>query len=279
MKVIVVNIPAAEENSVSGQFIKNVLGSLMRRNFDLFKQKDTEVTFRFPSRGVVADAWADCSYLDHINPESMLPAVVRAEEEGFDAAIIACFHDEDILWEARQTVNIPVVGIAESCLLMATLTGQKFGFIGVSPDPDHPDPVRTTEMIQWITRHNLMKQYVGVKVVRGTGRDQEMALTDAGYEIESIKKAVRKLISDGAKLIFPTCGLMPSVLRLAPGAEKKYPNGLNEVDGIPIINSLGITLKAAEMLVESKSAGFLPIHRKNARVTSSAGDLPGFWDC
>ncbi len=280
MRIIVVNIPAAEESSEKGEFFKTVMAPLLRRNFHLFKRKDTEITFRFPSQGVLDEAWADCHYINYVNPESMFQAVISAEKDGFDAVLIACFHDAPTLKAVRPLVSIPVVGIAESSLLMATLTGRKFGFIGISPNPDYKDP-RTDEMEQWIAEYDLNKKYVGVKTGRGTGREIEMALTDAHHIINSYKKAAKELVASGAELILPTCGLMPSILRLAPGAEKEYPNGLTEVDGVPIMNSLANALNMAEMLVESKKAGFRPIKHKKVSAKSASGtsDTTGFWDC
>jgi Asp/Glu/hydantoin racemase len=107
----------------------------MRRNFDLFRREDTELTLRFSAQAQVAWPWAECLYLDHLNPESMVLSAIRAEEEGFDAVLMACFHDAPILWEARQAINLPVVGITESSILMATLSGRRFGIVASSPNP------------------------------------------------------------------------------------------------------------------------------------------------
>jgi allantoin racemase len=280
MRILIVNIPAAEEESSSGHFIKNVLVPLWRRNLDLFKRKDTKIVFRFPSQGMSDEEWADCLYIDRLNPESMFHAIIQAEKEGFDAALITCFHDASTLKAVRPLVSIPVVGIAESSLLMATLTGRKFGFIGISPNPDYKDP-KMKEMEQWIAEYDLNKRYVGLKGGCGSGREIEMALTDARHIFELYKKAARELIANGAELILPTCGLLPSIVRLAPGAEKEYPNGLIEVDGVPIMNSFANALKMAEMLVESADAGFRPIKRKrvSAKSVFGASDSTSFWDC
>jgi allantoin racemase len=210
----------------------------------------------------------------------MFYQIIQAEKDGFDAALITCFHDAPTLKAVRPLVSIPVVGMAESSLLMATLTGRKFGFIGISSNPDQKEP-RMKEMEHWVAEYDLNKRYAGDKSGRGSGREMEMALTDASHILESCKKAARELIANGAELILPTCGLLPSILRLAPGAEKEYPNGLTEVDGVPIMNSLANALKMAEMLVESENAGFRPIKRKRVRAKSASGasDSTGFWDC
>jgi allantoin racemase len=273
MRILVVNIPAAEEGSESGQFIKTVLASLMRRNFDLFKQKDTELTLRFPRQGMVAEPWAECRYIDRINPESMLPSIIRGEKEGFDAVVVACFHDALILKEARDAVTIPVVGIAESSILMAALSGRRFGIVEAFPHPFDDLNKRVADL-------DLNKQFVGATYTRESAREQEMALTDARREIERFKEAARELILGGAELLLTSCGLMPPVLQLAPGAEKEYPNGITDVDGVPIMNSMGNALKMAEMLVEAKETGFRPTVRNGGKAHAPDSDgSAGFWDC
>jgi Asp/Glu/hydantoin racemase len=284
MKILIVNIPAAEEFSESGKFFKTVLAPLMRRNLDLFRKQDTELTFRFPIDGILDEMRTDCHHLNHINPDSMFQSVLEAEKDGFDAAMITCFHDEQILKALRPLVSIPVVGIAESSLLMAILSGRKFGFVGLVPNPDIVHPMleeMDREMKQWIARYDLNKKYIGTVSAKGTGLDEEIALTDAKYVIDPFKKAAKSLVNMGAELILPTCGLIPSVLRLAPGSEKEYPDGLDEVDGVPIVNSLGSALKMAEMLVDSKSVGFQPVKSKvtNAERKIAAKGAFKFWDC
>ena len=73
------------------------------------------------------------------------------------------------------------------------------------------------------------------------------------------------------------------------GAEEEYPNGLTEVDGVPVMDVLGATIKMAETLVTLKQAGSCWISRKAfyAQATPKAIELaqpllkydgPGFWD-
>lgn len=61
--------------------------------------------------------------------------------------------------------------------------------------------------------------------------------------------SARELIADGAELLIPGCGLLFPALRLAPGAEKEYPHGLTEVDGVPVVDVMGETLKMAVLPV------------------------------
>jgi allantoin racemase len=281
MKVIVVQVIAAEENSEGGQFCKK-WADLMRRNMDLVKQKDTEFTFRFPtwgSRGLDAFFF---SHIHHLNDKSTFHAIVQAEKEGYDAAIITCYFDP-MLRDIRQAVDIPVVSLCESSLLVAAMMGAKFGIVSIGPEASY-------DFEENIARYGLKERAVPVRPIPETADEQPMALMDAHHGIESFKKVARELIADGAEIVIPGCGLMSPALRLAPGAEKKYPNGLTEVDGVPVMDVLGATVKMAETLVSLKQSGSSWISRKAcfAQATPKAKELGAdvldkgdlvFWDC
>jgi len=283
MRILVANIPATEEESEGGQFLKTVVVPLWRRNLDLVKQKDTEFTFRFASSGMTHDAFSAFRYLPKLNPVAIFHAVVKAEKEGFDGAMIACFGDP-MLTESRQTVNIPVASLGESSMLLATMMGYKFGVVS-------PSPYVNNSIEQRIDRYGLRDRSVGVRATPEKGDEQEMALMDAHHGIECFKKVGRELIADGAQVLIPGCGLMSPALRLAPGAEKEYLNGFTEVDGIPIVDVMGATLKMVEMLVTLKRAGSRWVNPKGfyaegaPRRSEESGQMmpedeaPSFWDC
>lgn len=281
MKILVANIPAAGENSEGGQFLKSIVVPLWRRNLDPVKQKDTELTFRFASSGMAHPAFSAFRYLPKLNPVAIFHAIVQGEKEGFDGAMIACFGDP-MLSEIRQTVNIPVAGLGESSMLLATMMGSQFGIVTPSVFVNAPVAER-------IARYGLSSRLVGLKETPEKGDEQETALVDAHYAIECFRKVGRQLIADGAKVLVPGCGLMSPALRMAPGAEKEYPNGFTEVDAVPIVDIMGVTLKTVEMLVTLKKAGSSWVNPKGfPKVVGGMEEFgPGtlgekaltFWDC
>jgi allantoin racemase len=273
MRILVTNIPAAKENSKSGKFFKAVLVPIWRQNFDLFKRQDTTLTFRFASKGEVAKPFADCDYIDKINPESMIPAIIQGEKDGFEAAIVTCFHDAPTLKTARSLVNIPVVGIAESSFIMANLTGRKFGVVVT-------DPSRIEEVNRCARELDPNNLYIGATYTSESGKDQELALTDAREAINIFKKSARKLISAGAETIIPSCGLLSPAFRIAPKAEKEYPNGFTRVEGVSVMDLMGNAVKLAEMLVDSKHTGLTMNKRKSQTLSVPITyEAFSFWDC
>ncbi len=281
MKILLANVAVAEEGSDSGQFVEKILVPTWRRNLDLAKQKDTKLTFRFPRWGITGLDGFFYSYMDMLNAKSVFHAAVQAEKEGFDAVMITCFGDP-MLWPIRQAVNIPVVSLGESSMLLAAMMGHKFGVVTVSP-------YNIYEMEHTIDKYGLKERYAGAQPNPESGEEQAGALIDASHAIESFKEAAKKLIENGAEVLIPGCGLLSPALRLAPGAEKDYPNGLIEVDSVPVADVMGDTIKMAETLVTLKQAGSCWISRKGlyAQATAQAiecgrmvleDDGPGFWD-
>ena len=281
MKVLLANVAIAEEGTDSGQFVEKVLVPMWRRNLDLVKQQDTELTFRFPRWGITGLDGFFYSYIDMLNAKSVFHAAVLAEKEGFDAVMITCFGDP-MLWAIRQAVDIPVVSLGESSMLLATMMGHTFGVVAISPYTIY-------EMEHTIDKYGLRERSVGIRSTSESGDEQAEALIDARRAIEAFKKVGRELIADGAEVLIPGCGLMSPALRLAPGAEKEYPNGLIEVDGVPVADVMGDTIKMAETMVSLKRAGSCWISRKGlyAQATPRAkefgqmvlqDDGPGFWD-
>jgi len=267
MKILLVNVPAAEEDGESGQFFKAVMVPLLRRNLDLVKQKDTEVTFRFSRWGLTGMEAIFYNYIDYLDTRLAFHAAANAKEEGFDAVMIACFGDP-MLWEIRQALDIPVVSIGESSMLLATVMGYKFGVVTISP-------LNIIGQEHHIAKYGLRERSVGVRAIPESGDEQVMAMQDARHTIECFKKVARELIADGAEVIIPGCALMSPSLRLAPGAEKDYHNGLTEVDGVPVADVIGDTIKMAETLVALRRAGSSWVSRKGlyAQATPRAKEI------
>lgn len=280
MKIIVIQVIAAEEDSEGGRFCK-VWADVARRNIDLVKQKDTEVTFLFPRRGVTGMDGFFYSHIHHLGDSETFHSFVQAEKDGFDAAISACYYDP-ILRDLRQALDIPVLSIGEASMLFALMMGVKFGLVTI------PSAEAAFDFEQNISKYGLKERAAGIQLIPETAEEQGMAMTDAHHGIEAFKKAARKLIANGADVIIPACGWMSPALRMAPGAEKDYPNGLTEVDGAAVLDVLGTTVKMAEALVSLKEAGSSWISRKAfyAQATPKAKEFgravleydgPGFW--
>lgn len=282
MRILVANVAAADETSEVGHAFKTVAVPLFRRSFDLVRSPDTELVFRFPRRGLSNLEAQPYDFLHSLADVEILYMIMQAEREGFDGAIIACFHDP-MLWSARQAVGIPVVGFGESTLLLATMMGRRFGQFC-------PSPLGAHDAAEKITRYGLTDRCVGIESGYLSGAEQERALVDARCGIQEFTTVAHRLISRGAEVIVPGCGLLASWLRFAPGCESEYPQGLTSVDGVPVADVYGAAVKAVETLTALKRAGSPWISRQGAFARPSGEALagarsvidysgPGFWDC
>ena len=116
MRIAIQHVLPAEEGSEAAKLIQR-WDSLVRQNVDLVKSEGTEVVFRIPRRGLTGlDAFC-YTYMNRLNDMETLYGVMQAEEESYDAVIELCLFDP-ILREARQAVDIPVVGPGEAAMLL-----------------------------------------------------------------------------------------------------------------------------------------------------------------
>jgi allantoin racemase len=281
-RILVANVAAAEEDSEMGRMFKTVAVEMWKRGFGPAMQPGTELTFRFPRRGLANLEAQPYGYLHALADTEILYMIMQAEREGYDAALIACYHDPG-LWAARQAVDIPVVGFGESSMLLALTMGRKFGLFCPSPlgVPDYEDRVAF---------YGLADRCAGVVPGYLAAAEQEGAMVDAHAAIDEFTTVARELIARGAEVIIPGCGLIAPSVRFALGCSSEYPDGIDQIDGVPIMDLYGAAVMMAETLVALKRAGSPWISRKGAFSRPSAEALegarsvveysgPGFWDC
>jgi allantoin racemase len=71
----------------------------------------------------------DYQFYEHIHINGLIRKVVKAEKDGYDAFVIGCFYDPG-LKEAREIVDMPVVGVCEASLSVASMiSAGKFSII------------------------------------------------------------------------------------------------------------------------------------------------------
>jgi allantoin racemase len=282
MRILVANVAAADEESEAGHIFKTVAVPLFRRSFGLTQQPDTELVFRFPRRGLSNLEAQPYGFFHSLSDYDMLHMVMQAERDGFDAVIIACY-DDPTLYSARQAVDIPVVAFGESSLFLAPMMGRRFGLFC-------PSPLGVPAFEEKIVRYGVKDRCAAVLGGFLPADVQERGLADARPVIEEFVQVGHQLIARGAEVLIPGCGLLAPCLRFAPGCEADYPQGLTHVDGVPIVDIYGATIRAAETLVEFKRAGSPWISRACQYAKASREALegarsvmdysgPGFWDC
>jgi Asp/Glu/hydantoin racemase len=174
-----------------------------------------------------------------------LAHALNAEETGFDAFAL-CTMPDPLLTEIRSILDIAVVGSGESCFKLAGSYGQKFGmllFIDMMAE----------RYRQQIDSMGLGRFSVGVQPVGFGFLDVLNGFTNPGPLIDQFKIAAKKMIAQGADVII--LGEIPLSLVLAS-------EGITRIDDTPIMDSLAVTLKTAEMMVDLKNmTGLSPCRR------------------
>ena len=183
----------------------------------------------------------NASYLEMLNAVWLIDGIIEAEQKGYDAAIIGCGNDPG-LQEARQAVDIPVVGPTEAAMLLACSLGSKFSVITVM---DEFIPVSERN----IRNYGLGARAAGPVKVYQMGDNPFKALFDMVETPESINpqfdSLCRECIDNGAEVIIPACASLSPATSLL--GYKTVPD-----TGVPVIDITQAAVKLAETLVGLK---------------------------
>jgi len=253
MKILLANIGVSE---VNGEFTTKLMAPLWKKNFGLVRREDTEIVLRTSEWGILGMDGMFNPAMNALNTQLVFQIAKNADKEGFDAVMVTCFGDP-YLQQLRGFLDIPVVGIGEASYKMASMMGKRFGVV-------HVNEAVLDEAREQIESYGMTKYFAGIVPTTESGPEQVMAMKDARGAIRAFTECGRKLIAMGAEVLIPACGLMSPSLRMASGCEDEYPDGFTNVDGVPIFDVLGCSLKYTEMLVDLKRAGENWVSRKGA---------------
>ena len=172
---------------------------------------------------------------------------IQAEHDGYDVFFMNHFQDVG-LYDARASVNIPVLGLGEATLLHACTMGRKLGLLAINPAfiPTHAEQVN---------RYGLQQRIAGIRAINANIADYMEAFAAPAKKAELwaiFEREARSLINAGADIIVPTGGIPMMLFGNEPGAN---------VDGAPIVNGVTVIIKAAEMAVKLKHLGFPIVSR------------------
>lgn len=182
------------------------------------------------------------AYLSGLHKEQFVHAALQAQDEGYDAFLIATIPDT-AYEECRSLVDLPVVTLGQTSVLTAAMLGSRIGivnFIGaLAPQ----------------LRRNLRTYGLDGLVGPIVQVDAEFTDVMSAYArpeglLEAFRSAARTAISEGADVIVPGEG--PLNVFLAD-------QGLSRVDDVPVLDSLGTCLQVAEMRARQyRTSGLVP---------------------
>lgn len=108
-----------------------------------------------PPEPVMTTPHLTFEFYEHIYIRNFMKAAVWAEENGYDAIVSGCFYDPG-LREARELVKIPVVGVCEASLHVASMiTAGKFSIL-VATRKEIPKMTATTRDYGFESKNRLL---------------------------------------------------------------------------------------------------------------------------
>ncbi len=199
----------------------------LRRELEKIKRPDTELTVTCPQKGPIT---IESAYDEALAVPPTLELVRKANEEGYDAVILACFSDPGLV-AAKEISDILVLGIQEISLRVASTLGHKLTILTL-----FRERVPAKENDVW--RNKLEHHLASV-------RELGMSVMETDEKPELAKRRIMEVArhavdEDGAEVIVLGCAGMVGYAQEA--AEKL---------GLVVVDPSSVTLKIAEAMVEA----------------------------
>lgn len=198
----------------------------IRQELERIKRSDTELTVVNPAHGPV-------SIESQRDRELVKPYVIelvrQANEQGYNAVVLACFSDPG-LDAAREISDIPIIGIEEATLHIATMLGHKF-----SPVTAFPIHVPTRDL--HVRMHGFEHAYASTLV---TGLSVlEMDANPAMTKRRILNLARRAIEEDGTEVIILGCAGLTG-----------YAQDIERELGVVVLDPTAVAFKVAEALAD-----------------------------
>ena len=189
------------------------------------KDPDTELVVISLASGAES---IENGYDDAWNTLPTILEVEKAEREGFDGVILSCFGDPG-LRPAKEAVKIPVIGVGEASIHLASLLGRRFGVITAGP-PDAGAYIMDNFKVYEMDHKCVAVRSVGFSVLDLT--------VDKSKVVMQFVQIAKELINEGAEVIVIGCTGMTEIAGLIA---KELP--------VPVINPAPAALKVCEDLI------------------------------
>jgi len=174
----------------------------------------------------------------------------KAEKEGYDAVIDYCFGDPALV-SIKEALSIPVSGLTETSIHLASLLGRNFSIIGVGGKG--ANNLMRDKVIYYGLGHKLASVRVTDIKVLDIKKDFEKLINAL---MEEGKKAIEE---DGADVLVLGCGCLMNITEI-----------LKEKLNVPVVDPALVALKIAEDLVKLKLAhskkSYIKPYKKKRRL-------------
>jgi allantoin racemase len=192
----------------------------------------------------------------HLVEVEVLRAVLSAERQGFDGIVIGCCYDP-ALKEAREAVDIPVVGPLEASVALARPFGHRYSVV-----TDHRKAVPELE--------DLLRVY-GVQANCRSVRAIDWYVDDMVRDPDAVardafERCREVLERDGAETVVLGCTIVAACY------ERAVLNGNDELAALSILNPNVMAVKMAELLADLRAVGQYRVARGGYYARHAAHD-------
>lgn len=224
---------------------------------DLVRRPDTEVVVQPATRGAPSTRLYALETVKLYTAIEMVSRLRTAQSEGYDGAVTGQSIDPGLM-AAKETLDIPVVGLMESASHYAAMFGERFGLVTI-PTPDGYAATKyPAEHQRAIHRYGLGSKLVGVEPMV-MNLDQMTKDIQGGKHDEIVTKfqeAAQRLYDRGADVVIGGDTII-SVVMVAERA--LVIPGTNQI----VVDLITSAVKQVEGLVD--------LHRALGIVRSRAG--------
>jgi allantoin racemase len=198
----------------------------IRRELEEIKRPDTELTVVNPEHGPVS---IESAYDEALAGPPTLELVRRANEEGYDAIVLACFSDPS-LDAAKEVSDVPVIGIEEATLHVAAMLGHKFSIM--------------TSLSSRIPTRDLHVRLHGLESAFASAPALNMPVLEMDANPEKAKARILELArqavqEDGAEVIVLGCAGLAG-----------YAEDIERELGAVVLDPTSVALKVAEAIAD-----------------------------
>ena len=191
------------------------------------KRPETDLVVTCPDKGPVA---VESAYDALLAAYYSMDLVKKANQDNYDAVVIACFSDPGLV-AMKEVSDILVVGIEEVSLHIAAMLGNKFTILT-------PTKKRIPAKYNDVWRNKLPFNLSSVREIGMTVTEAEGKPNVAKKRIIEIAK--RAVVEDGAEVIILGCAGMTG-----------YAEEIEKELNIVVIDPTLVTFKYAESMVEA----------------------------
>lgn len=181
----------------------------------------------------------DYRVMEYMDTREVIHNAAKAQKQGYDAFVIGNV-TEGGLREAREMVDIPVLGLAETCFHLACVMGANFALVTVNDK-------FTPRIVESARRYGLASRLAGIMKMKSDPQDLKRAFAEPGHRqviLSQFAQAAEAVSAEGAEVIVPCGGVLMTLLT---------EEGVHTVGRTPVLNGIIELVKFAEMAVKTRA--------------------------